>query len=115
MTSLSLSVYFLITKAVAQVFNGPGLEGGVIEAGMIAGPVRAPLREIVLSFLHTALGFLALAAIVMIVISGFTLVFSAGSDTVKDTAKKMILYVALGLIVVLFARMGVGFFLNRLP
>ena len=114
MISLLRSANFLLQHASAQVFNGPGLEGGVVQAGMIDGPVKAPLRDVILSIFYKALGFLALAAVVMIVIAGFTLVLSGGSDTAKDTAKKMILYVAIGLIVILLARTGVGFFLNEL-
>ncbi len=114
MNSLLISSYFLLSRAHAQVFNGPGLEGGVAQAGMINGPVQAPLRDVLLSFLYKALNFLAFAGVVMIIIAGFTFVLSGGSETAKDRAKKIILYVIIGLIVVLFARAGVGFFLNGL-
>ena len=115
MNSLLISSYFLLSRASAQVFNGPGLAGGVAEAGVIEGPVHGSLRGVILSFLYKALGFLALAGVVMIVIAGFTFVLSGGSDTAKDRAKKMILFVVIGLIVILFARTVVGFFLNGLP
>ncbi len=114
MNSMLISAYFLLSHASAQVFDGPGLAGGVAEAGLIEGPVQEPLRAVILSILHKALGFLALAGVVMIAIAGFTFVLSGGSDTAKDRAKKIILYVAIGLIIVLFARAGVGFFLNGL-
>jgi hypothetical protein len=107
--------YFLAGTATAQVFNGPGLEGGVNEAGLINGPVKAPLRQVILSMLYKALSFLALAGIVMVIIAGFMFVLSAGKDEVKDKAKKVIIYVVIGLIIVLLARAGVGFFLNGLP
>ena len=115
MNSLLISAYFLVGRAHAQVFNGPGLAGGVAQAGMIQGPIQAPLRTVILSFFYKALGFLALAGVVMIVIAGFTLVLSGGSETAKDRAKKMVLYVIIGLVVILFARTMVGFFLNGLP
>ena len=114
MNTLFPSAYFLATKAHAQVFNGPGLQGGVAEASLIEGPVQAPLRVVILSFLYKALFFLGIAAVVMIVIAGFMFILSGGSDTAKDRAKKIIFYVAIGLIVILFARAGVGFFLNGL-
>lgn len=109
-----IAMYFLLSRAQAQIFNGPGLAGGVAEAGLISGPVQAPLRTVILSILHKALSFLALAGVIMIVVAGYTLVMSGGSDSAKDRAKKIIIYVAIGLVVILFARMGVGFFLYGL-
>ena len=114
MNTLLLSAYLLVSRVSAQVFNGPGLHAGVQEAALIEGPVHAPLRVIILSFLYKALFFLGLAAMVMMVIAGFTFVLSGGSDTAKDRAKKIMIYVAIGLIVILFARAAVGFFLNGL-
>ena len=104
-----------VLKAHAQVFNGPGLEGGVGVAAQIEGPQHTTLRAIILSMFYKALSFLALAGVVMIVVAGFYLVLSGGSETAKDRAKKIVLYVVLGLIVVLLARSIVGFFLNGLP
>ena len=112
MNSLLLHAYFFVSRASAQVFNGPGLEGGVAQASQIEGPIKAPLRVVILSFLEKALNFLALAGVIMIVAAGITMIFSGGDDTVKDKAKKIILYVAIGLVIVLFARALVGFFLN---
>jgi hypothetical protein len=107
--------YFLAGTAAAQVFNGPGLEGGVTEAGEIDGPVKATLRSLILNMFYKALSFLALAGVVMVVIAGFYLVLSQGSDESKDKAKKIIYYVILGIIIVWIARSLVGFFLYGLP
>ncbi|NOS66840.1 MAG: hypothetical protein HOO67_00510 [Candidatus Peribacteraceae bacterium] len=114
MNSYLIHAYFLVNTAAAQVFNGPGLEGGVTQAGMIDGPIQAPLRVVILDMMYKALSFLGLAGVLMIVIAGFTFVLSGGSDTAKDRAKKIILYVAIGLIVVFLARTMVGFLLNGL-
>ena len=115
MHSLLLVLYFSVSRVSAQVFNGAGLQGGVNEASQIQGPTQGSLRQVILSLFHQALGFLAIAAVVMIVIAGFTFVLSAGSDTAKDRAKKMIQYTVIGLLIVLFARSLVGFFMNGLP
>ncbi len=40
---------------------------------------------------------------------------SGGEDAAKDKAKKMILYVAIGLVIILFCRVLVSFFLRELP
>lgn len=105
----------LPSRAFAQVFNGSGLEGGVNTAAGIEGPAKATLREVILSMFYKALSFLALAGIVMVVVAGFYLVLSNGRDEAKDKAKKIILFVVIGLLVVFIARSLVGFFLYGLP
>ena len=112
--SLYWNVSTVVSRASAQVFNGPGLEGGVSEAAQINGPIQGTLREAILSMFYKALGFLALAAVVMVVAAGIVMVLSGGNETAKDRAKKIILYVVIGLIIVLIARALVGFFLNGL-
>lgn len=115
MNTLLLHAYFFVSRASAQTFNGPGLEGGVGTAAQIEGPLHGTLREVILDFLYKALGFLGLAGIVMVVAAGFYMILSGGSDTAKDTAKKIILYVVIGLLIIFIARSVVGFFLNGLP
>ena len=100
------------TTLIAQTFGGPGLYGGVTAATQIEGPAHGTLREVVLAILYNVLNFLALAGVVVIVAAGVYLVVSFGKDEAKDRAKKMILYVIIGLLIVLFARFIVGFFLN---
>ncbi len=114
MNTLLLRAYFLISTASAQVFDGPGLEGGVIQAGQISGPIQAPLREVILSFLYKALSFLALAGVIMVVAAGFYMVLSGGEEGAKDKAKKIILYVVIGLVIVFLAQSLVGLFLSGL-
>ena len=111
---LFLTLRGLLPRAAAQVFDGPGLGGGVELAGQIDGPLHGTLREVILSFLYKALSFLALAAVIMIVAAGFYMVLSNGSDEAKDKAKKIILYVIIGLVIIFIARSLVGFFLNGL-
>jgi hypothetical protein len=100
--------------AHAQVFNGPGLEGGVGAAQQVNGPVNKPLREFVTDILKKVLNLLALVAVVVIVIAGFYLVLSNGSDDAKNKAKNIILYTIIGLLVILFARAIVGVVTNIL-
>ena len=115
LVSLYGSLSALATGASAQVFNGSGLEGGVNEAAAIEGPAHGTIREVILSMLYTVLSFLALASVIMVIIAGIMMVMSGGKEETKERAKKIILYVIIGLIVVLFARAVVGFFLNGLP
>lgn len=73
------------------------------------------IRDVIIDVLKMILDFLALAAVIFIVVAGIRLIVSGGSDEQKDKAKKTILYVVIGLLIVLFARVIVGFFTNVLP
>lgn len=99
----------------AQIFNGPGLGGGVSAASTIDGPVNQPLRVVIVRMLRYTLDFLALAAIIMIVVAGLYLVFSNGDEESAKKAKTIVKYVIIGLIVILLARLLVGFFTKELP
>ena len=90
------------------VFNGGSLNEGVNHAKNIGGLTRSDLREAILNVLLFVLNFLALAAVVVIVIAGIYLIVGQGSEESKDKAKKMIFYVIVGLVVILFARVIVG-------
>ena len=115
MRFLAYWTFSLLERAHAQVFDGPGLEGGVGVAAQIDGPVKGTLRGVILDMLQKALGFLALAGVVMMVIAGYMFVVSAGDDTMKDRAKKIMLYVVIGIVVIMLARSLVGFFMKGLP
>lgn len=102
----------LIPDAAAQVFDGGGITEGLEQAKQIAGLTGTDLRAVILNILYTVLNFLALAAVVAIVAAGIFLIAGGGSDASKDRAKKIILYVVIGLIVILFARFIVAFVLH---
>lgn len=113
--TFALGVLALLpSRIAAQVFNGGSLVEGIQHAGNIAGLANAGLRTIILRILLRVLDFLALAAVVFIVIAGIYLIAGGGTDESKEKAKKIILYVIIGLLVIFFARLIVGFFLNVL-
>lgn len=93
----------------AQIFQGPGLIEGVNIADNVSDLPNAndPHRTIG-NWLTAILNFVALIAVIMIIIAGFYLVLSLGEDEKKDKAKKIIFYTLIGLIVLLFARIIVG-------
>jgi type IV secretory pathway VirB2 component (pilin) len=111
MNTLRYLIALVLGRAHAQVFDGGGLQEGVTEAGNIAGLPQAGIREIVLRYLLAVLNFLALAAVIVVIAAGLFLVLGGGSDTAKDRAKKIVIYVIVGLIVIFFARAIVGFIL----
>lgn len=97
-------------KAAAQGFGGP-----LPDIPGTPSPGGSDIREVILRILSFVLNFLALVAVIFIIVAGIRLIVSQGDDTQKDTAKKTILYVILGLIVVLFARIIVAFFTETVP
>lgn len=112
----SARTWLLLTGALAPTSALAGF-GGNIPAipGTPSAVDKAGVRDLILRLLSFVLDFLAIASVVFIVIAGFYLVFSQGGDEQKDKAKKIILYVILGLIVILFARVIVGFFTDTIP
>ncbi len=113
---VSFSTTFALMSAGAFVGNvfaaQTGQFGGQIPAipGTPAAANQGDIRNVIIRALIFVLDFLALLAVVFIVIAGIRLIVSQGEDAQKDKAKKTILYVIIGLLVVLFARVIVGFF-----
>ncbi len=97
----------LIRSAFAQDsgdFAGPTPDAG----GLPDASDPEDIREVVVSILEAVLNFLALIAVVVIVIAGIRLIVSQGDEGARDTAKKTIFYALIGLIIVLFARVIVS-------
>ncbi len=106
-TSWASALALFPTKIAAQVYNGGGLQDGVNSTGNFNLP-NADLRTVVLNILETVLSFLALAAVVVVIIAGIYLIVGLGSDESRDKAKKIIQYTLIGLLIVLFSRVIVG-------
>lgn len=71
------------------------------EYGGIAGNVS--LREAIIKWTNFFLGFLALIAMIALIFAGFLYVTAAGNSEQADKAKKIIIWVVLGIIVILIA------------
>lgn len=97
-----------VQVTAAQVFDGPGIAGGLSAAGGIAGLPTGDVRSTILRILSTVLSFLALAAVITIIIAGIILIVSLGNEDSKERAKRIIYYTLIGLVIVLFARVIVG-------
>lgn len=94
----------MISSAFAQDFGGPTPDVG----GLPDAASGDDVRLIVTDILAAVLNFLALVAVVVIVIAGIRLIISQGEDDAKDKAKKTIFYALIGLVIVLFARVIVS-------
>jgi type IV secretory pathway VirB2 component (pilin) len=101
---IAAAMYTLI--AMSPLAFAQGIFGPVPEVNPNNGD---DVRTIVLNILLAVLNIMALVAVVFIVVAGIRLVVSGGEDTEKDKAKKTILYVVIGLIVILLAQAIVSF------
>ena len=92
---------------LAQVYGGPGVQGGVNSTGGIQLP-QADLRTVATNIMIKVLSFLSLIAVAVIIIAGIYLIVGLGSDESKEKAKKIIQYTLIGLLIVLFSRVIVN-------
>lgn len=90
-------------RAHAQIF------GEIPDIGGVDGTDTDSIRSGILRVLEIILSFMALIAVIIIVIAGIRLVISQGEEQEKDKAKKTIFYAIIGLVVILLAQAIVGF------
>lgn len=103
-----VSAFITASRAFAQEsFGGelPDLEGTA---------ESTDIKQTITNVLQYVLSFLALIAVIVIVIAGIRLIVSQGNEEERDKAKKTILYAVVGLLIVLFARVIVGFFTTQI-
>ncbi|TSC60800.1 MAG: membrane protein of unknown function [Candidatus Peregrinibacteria bacterium Greene0416_62] len=84
--------------------------GGFISSNIPdIGTGQQDIRATVIAIIKQVLNFMALVAVVIIVLAGIRLVISQGEEAEKDKAKKTIIYVIIGLVVIVLARAIVQF------
>lgn len=92
---------------LAQVFGGGGLFGGLSEAESALGGsgVRTDTDFItaIAAIINFALLFAAVFAVVAFLVSGFMFILGFGSDTSIQRAKKIMIWSAIGLVVIIFS------------
>jgi hypothetical protein len=103
-SAASITSLVYASAALAQSFAGPTPNLPGTPAAADEGQIRTIITDIITAILN----FLALIAVVIIVVAGIRLIVSQGEDDAKDKAKKTIFYALVGLIIVLFARVIVG-------
>ena len=103
-TATSLALAYA-NHAWAQSFGGPiPALPGTAAPGTDANSIRVVIIKVLIAVLN----FLALVAVIVVVIAGIRLIISQGEDEAKDAAKKTIIYALVGLVIVLFARVIVS-------
>lgn len=99
---------FLSTAAYVAGASAQGFAGPSPDLGIPGGADEGSIRQIITDIVVAVLNFLALIAVIVVIIAGIRLILSQGEDEPKEKAKKTIIYALIGLLVVLFARVIVG-------
>lgn len=99
----------LPAQGIAAVFDGGGAQAGIGQAAGISGLAKGDPRSVIERALRTVMNFVSLMAVIAIVVAGIFLILGMGDETSKERAKKIILYTIIGLLVLLFVRVIVGF------
>ena len=98
-TSLALMMTSF-TAVQAQGFISQGDNPSAVSA---ATQGQGSFRSLALTIVNFFLTFLGLIAVVMIIYGGFLYVTAAGKEESIGTAKKIIMYAAIGIIVILLS------------
>lgn len=103
-----LSAQLLVSRAFA--LNEPpdinGINSGTGEEG---------IKNAIVNVVETVLDFVLLLAVVYVIVAGIRLIVSGGDEAQKDGAKKTIIYVIVGILIILLARVIVSFVAGILP
>ncbi len=80
--------------------------------GLQTGTGTDSLKDAIIRVVTAVLDFVILIAVIYVIVAGIRLIISGGDEGEKDKAKTTIIYVIVGIIVVLFARVIVSFVNN---
>lgn len=97
--------------AAGAVYGGDGVAAGISSASSLTGG-SGDIRETVLGVVNEVLGYMAAFAVAGIIVAGFYLILGGSTDEGRDRARKIVLYVVLGLFVILLARTIVEIVIN---
>ena len=96
------AAFLLFTQGVeASVYGGPGLNITPIGGGT---SLDTSVSSLVFSVIVFILDIVLIFAILAVIISGIYLIVSGGEEAQKDKAKNIILYCAIGILVVMLSR-----------
>jgi heme A synthase len=103
----TLGLQFAAAVACSSPFQALAQLNPPSEDPVGRGP--SDLKEAITTVVTKVLDFIALIAVVMLIVAGIRYIISMGEDAEKDKAKKMIIYVIIGLVIILVARAIVTF------
>lgn len=85
------------------VYGGDGVASGISSASSLTGGAN-DLRSTVLGVVKEVLGYMAAFAVFAIIVAAFYLIIGGSTDEGRDRARKIVLYVIIGLFIILLAR-----------
>jgi len=94
------------TSYGGPVFNGPGLQGGanIVEANLDDKVSKgSDVKALIIGWVNFFLEIIAIVAVIAIVWAGFVYITSLGDDSRIESAKKIIIWAVIGLILILAA------------
>ena len=121
-----VALLLLTVTAVLVLWSGgrskltkSGIAYASVQDGLtaIAGvdvPAGNP-RDRVTAALRFAVTFIALASLVAVIAAGVLFIVGGGSENAVQRGRKIIIYTVIGLLVVFFASVIVGFFTKEIP
>ncbi len=101
-TGAFAATQFAVGKAFAALPD-PGTIQGLQE-----GTTVDDIMSIIIEVVGVVLNFILLIAVIFVIVAGIRLIISGGDEAQKDKAKQTIIYVVIGIIVILFARVIVS-------
>ena len=93
---------------IVNMFSIPVALGGLINPGDEPEAIGAlggggDVRALVLKIINFFLGFLGLLAVIMVIYGGFLYISSAGNQEKVDSAKKILLYAVIGIVIIIIS------------
>jgi hypothetical protein len=98
------------TIAHASFYTGGGINAGITAATGISGVGTNTPATTINNVITVAVSYVGTFALAVIVIAGFYLILGFGNESSKETAKKIILYTAVGIAIVALASNIVALF-----
>lgn len=116
----TLLVFALMIGAITflSMIPAAGAAGSILNPGDNPEAISSTtggatsIRQLILTIINYFLGFLGLIAVVMVIYGGVTYVISAGEDEKIQSAKKIIMYALIGIIIVLLSFVAVRMILG---
>ena len=107
-TMVVLPLVLLTPVQLLQANEFPGYTGGGVEEGVeqAEGFGTGGSGNVVLTvqnLIYAALSFLALAALIVVIVAGITLLIGGQSEEQRGKAKNMLLWGLVGILIILFA------------
>lgn len=116
----TLLVFALMIGAITflSMIPAAGAAGSILNIGDNPDTISqttggaTSIRQLILTIINYFLGFLGLIAVIMVIYGGVTYVISAGEDEKIQSAKKIIMYSLIGIIIVLLSFVAVRMILG---